>query len=261
MVRWCAAVEIWRRDHYDLDYAVNRAGLPNIVGSGAWTHACLHHLLSQWAGPDGWVFRVSQRVRATMLPGDCLTAWGRVTATRVVDGLGYVELETGMRKADGGGRRDRHRHGRAAAAGRPRRPVPVQDLTLEGSSPRERPPAGWHQGPRLHALRGRAGLHADAGRVGGGGDQGRAARRRRRGAAAGAVPGRPAGPGGERPVPLPEHRQEEPDARPQERDRPADRARPGRPGRPGGRELPAGRDGVARARLRDAGARSTRGWS
>ena len=101
MVRWCAAVEIWRRDHYDLDYAVNRAGLPNIVGSGAWTHAGLHHLLSQWAGPDGWVFKVSQRVRATMLPGDCLTAWGRVTATRVVGGLGYVDLETGMRKSNG----------------------------------------------------------------------------------------------------------------------------------------------------------------
>ena len=102
MVRWCAAVELWRRDHYDLDYAVNQAGLPNIVGSGAWTHACLHHLLSQWAGPDGWVFKVGQRVRTTMLPGDHLTGWGRVTATRVVDGLGYVELETGLRKADGG---------------------------------------------------------------------------------------------------------------------------------------------------------------
>jgi acyl dehydratase len=102
MVRWCAAVEIWRRDHYDLDYAVNQAGLPNIVGSGAWTHACLHHLLSQWAGPDGWVFKVGQRVRTTMLPGDLLTGWGRVTATRVVDGLGYVDLETGLRKADGG---------------------------------------------------------------------------------------------------------------------------------------------------------------
>ena len=36
-----------------------------------------------------------------MLPGDCLTGWGRVTAARVVDGLGYVELETGLRKADG----------------------------------------------------------------------------------------------------------------------------------------------------------------
>jgi acyl dehydratase len=101
MVRWCAAVEIWRRDHYDLDYAVNQAGLPNIVGSGSWTHACLYHLLSAWAGPDGWVFKASQRVKATMLPGDVLTGWGRVTATRLVDGFGHVELDTGLRKADG----------------------------------------------------------------------------------------------------------------------------------------------------------------
>jgi acyl dehydratase len=100
MVRWCAAVEIWRRDHYDLEYAREK-GLPNIVGSGAWTHACLHRLLSGWAGPDGWVFKVSQRVQASMLPGDRLTGWGRVTATRTVDGLGYVELAIGFRKADG----------------------------------------------------------------------------------------------------------------------------------------------------------------
>lgn len=101
MVRWCAAIEIWRRDHYDLDYAVNQAGLPNIVGSGSWTHACLHHLLSEWAGPDGWVFKVSQRVQAVMLPGEHLVGWGRVTATRVVNDLGHVELQTGMRKPDG----------------------------------------------------------------------------------------------------------------------------------------------------------------
>jgi acyl dehydratase len=101
MMRWCAAVEIWRRDHYDLTYAVEQAGLPNIVGSGAWTHACLHHVLSAWAGLDGWVFKVSQRVKTTMLPGDTLTGWGRVTATRIVDGLGHVDLETGFRKADG----------------------------------------------------------------------------------------------------------------------------------------------------------------
>jgi acyl dehydratase len=101
MVRWCAAIEIWRRDHYDLEYARGQAGLPNIVGSGAWTHACLHRLLSAWAGPDGWVFKVSQRVQSMMLPGDTLTAWGRVAAAREVDGLGYVDLAIGMRKADG----------------------------------------------------------------------------------------------------------------------------------------------------------------
>jgi acyl dehydratase len=99
MVRWCAAIEIWRRDHYDLAYASEK-GLPNIVGSGSWTHACLHRLLSQWAGPDGWVFKVSQRVHAMMLPGDTLTGWGRVTARREVDGLGYVDLAVGFRKAD-----------------------------------------------------------------------------------------------------------------------------------------------------------------
>ena len=36
-----------------------------------------------------------------MLPGDTLTGWGRVTATRVAHGLGYVDLDTGFRKPDG----------------------------------------------------------------------------------------------------------------------------------------------------------------
>ena len=101
MVRWCAAIEIWRRDHYDVDYARNKAGLPDIVGSGAWTQACLYHLLSEWAGIDGWVFKLTQRVRTMMLPGDTLTAWGRLTSTREENGLGYADLEIGMRKADG----------------------------------------------------------------------------------------------------------------------------------------------------------------
>ena len=47
MVRWCAAVETWRRDHYDYEYAVRAVTRPHADGPGYWTQACFYKLLYQ----------------------------------------------------------------------------------------------------------------------------------------------------------------------------------------------------------------------
>ena len=100
MMRWCAAAEIYRRDHYDYKFATGH-GLPDIIGSGSWTQACLYQMLNDWVGLDGWVLKVAHRNRAMMLPRETLTGWGKVTNKYEKNGLGYVELEMGMNKQDG----------------------------------------------------------------------------------------------------------------------------------------------------------------
>ncbi len=100
MIRWCAAAEIWRRDHYDRDYALKHH-LPDIIASGSWSLALLYAYVSNWAGLDGWVFKFAQQIRAHMLPGDVFTIWGHVTDRYVKADLGYVELDLGMRNQSG----------------------------------------------------------------------------------------------------------------------------------------------------------------
>jgi acyl dehydratase len=101
MVRWCAAIELWRRDHYDKDFAVGHVKQPDILGSGLWSRGMLYAYLSNWAGLDGWVWKQKHQNRAPLLPGDEFTIWSRVTNKEVIDGLGYVELDLGMRTQDG----------------------------------------------------------------------------------------------------------------------------------------------------------------
>ena len=100
MVRWCAAAEIWWRDHYDKDYCLSHH-LPNPIGSGSWSQAFLHAFLSNWVGHEGWVFKLSQRNRAHMLPGNVFTIWGCVTNKYTKYDLGYLELDLGMHNQDG----------------------------------------------------------------------------------------------------------------------------------------------------------------
>tara|TARA_B100000315_G_scaffold111132_1_gene101927 strand:+ start:728 stop:1210 length:483 start_codon:yes stop_codon:yes gene_type:complete len=100
MVRWCAAVETWRRDHYDYEYAVNELGLTNVVGSGYWTQACFCKLLYHWVGDGGWVWKVYHQLRGNLLPHHTFTFGGKISAKRVEDGLGYVDLDIALRQED-----------------------------------------------------------------------------------------------------------------------------------------------------------------
>jgi acyl dehydratase len=101
MVRWCAAVETWRRDHYDFEYAVNELGLPNAVGSGYWTQACFYKLLYQWVGDEGWVWKISHQLRGHLLAHHVFTFSAKVTGKSVEDGLGYIDLDLDLSQEDG----------------------------------------------------------------------------------------------------------------------------------------------------------------
>ncbi|AZQ68336.1 acyl dehydratase [Silicimonas algicola] len=101
IVRWSAAMENWHRIHFDWRYATEHDGLPDVLVNGSWKQHVLMQLLSDWVGEDGWVWRISFQYRGMNIPGDTLTAWGRVTGTEVAGAYGVVRLEIGMKDQNG----------------------------------------------------------------------------------------------------------------------------------------------------------------
>lgn len=95
--RWSAAMENWHRIHYDQNFAVYHEGLPNVLGQGSWKQCILPRYLKDICLPDGWPWKVKFQHRAMIVPGDTLTVWAKVTKTYEEEGLGFVDLDVGMR--------------------------------------------------------------------------------------------------------------------------------------------------------------------
>lgn len=101
IMRWSAAMENWHRIHYDWKYATEHDGLPDIMVNGSWKQHVMIQLLSDWAGDTGWAWKISFQFRGMNVPGDTLTAWGRVTAKEMRGRYGVVDLEIGMTDQNG----------------------------------------------------------------------------------------------------------------------------------------------------------------
>lgn len=101
IMRWSAAMENWHRIHYDKIYAVEHDKLPDILINGSWKQHVLMQLVKDWVGLGGWAWKVGFQYRDMDLPGDVITAWGKVTGKSEKDGLGFVELEVGLKNSRG----------------------------------------------------------------------------------------------------------------------------------------------------------------
>lgn len=101
MQRWCSATETTRRDHYDEKFAMEHAHLPGALLSGSFSQSYIYQLLFNLVSPDGWVYKVSQKNRAMVHPGSVLTFFAVVTGSYEKNGLGYVEMDCGLRLEDG----------------------------------------------------------------------------------------------------------------------------------------------------------------
>lgn len=101
LMRWSAAIENWHKIHYDRPFAITHDKLPDLLVNGSLKQQFLLQLLKDWAGPAGFVWKVSFQFRAMTLVGDTLTVWARVVGTRRLDAFGLVELEIGIRNGDG----------------------------------------------------------------------------------------------------------------------------------------------------------------
>jgi len=101
VVRWAMATEAFRRDHYDYEFATQVAGVPHIIASAMWTLGCRWSFLNQFAGADGWVWKMSHSVRARMNIGDDLTFGGTVKRLERRERYGLVEVEVNLTNQDG----------------------------------------------------------------------------------------------------------------------------------------------------------------
>lgn len=101
VVRWSAAMENWAPIHYDWRYATEHDGLPDVLVNGSWKQHVLMQALNDWIGEDGWLWKMNFQYRGMTVPGDTVTAWGRVTGKRVEGRYGVVDLEIGMRDQKG----------------------------------------------------------------------------------------------------------------------------------------------------------------
>lgn len=101
IMRWSAAMENWHRIHYDVIYAREHDKLPDVLVNGSLKQHVLAQLLKDWAGEGGWPWKISFQYRDMDVPGDVITAWGKVTGKKERDGLGYVELDIGLRNSRG----------------------------------------------------------------------------------------------------------------------------------------------------------------
>ncbi len=99
IMRWSASMENWHRIHYDKVYAMEHDKLPNVVVNGSWKQHILMQLVKDWAGLQGWAWKVAFQYRDMDLPGDLITAWGKVTKKYEERGLDCVELEIGLKNS------------------------------------------------------------------------------------------------------------------------------------------------------------------
>ncbi len=101
LFRWSAAIENWHRIHYDLDFAINHDRLPSILVQGSWKQSVVPQYLKDWTLPGGWPWKANFEHRAMLAPGDVLVMWGKVTGKTEKGGMGFVDLEIGMKNQDG----------------------------------------------------------------------------------------------------------------------------------------------------------------
>jgi acyl dehydratase len=101
IMRWSAAMENWHRIHYDWRYATVHDRLPDVMVNGSWKQHVVIQLVTDWVKESGWAWKIAFQFRAMNVPGDILTAWGRVTGKEERGEYGLVHLDVGLRNQDG----------------------------------------------------------------------------------------------------------------------------------------------------------------
>ncbi|MBX3521892.1 MAG: acyl dehydratase [Xanthobacteraceae bacterium] len=101
LMRWSAATENWHRIHYDERFAIEHDRLPGLLVNGSLKQNFILQALKDWAGHDGWVWKVSYQFRAMDVVNSELTVWARVIETQKPNDFGLVKLALGIRNLEG----------------------------------------------------------------------------------------------------------------------------------------------------------------
>ncbi len=101
LFRWSAAMENWHRIHYDRQFAIEHDKLQDLLINGSLKQQFLVQLVKDWAGRNGWVWKVGFQFRAMNFVGEKLSVWGRVKSTSRTPGFGLAVIEIGILNGDG----------------------------------------------------------------------------------------------------------------------------------------------------------------
>jgi len=96
LMRWSSAIENWHRIHYDEKFSVEHDKLPGLLVNGSFKQNFIVQAMKDWAGLDGWVWKVSFQFRKMDVAGTSLWVWSRVTGKHELKDFGVVELELGI---------------------------------------------------------------------------------------------------------------------------------------------------------------------
>jgi hydroxyacyl-ACP dehydratase HTD2-like protein with hotdog domain len=98
---YLATIWLLDRIHFDYPYATERRGLPNVVAPGNMAIDYYAQLLTDWAGREGELRKLSTQYRSFMVPGNKLECGGKIVNKYIDKGKGYVELELWMTNEEG----------------------------------------------------------------------------------------------------------------------------------------------------------------
>lgn len=91
VMRWSAATENWHRIHYDLPFAREVDGLPNVLVNGSWKQQVICQLVKDFAGLEGWLWRIRFEFRDMDPVGNTVIGGGRVEEVAEQDGFGFAK--------------------------------------------------------------------------------------------------------------------------------------------------------------------------
>jgi hydroxyacyl-ACP dehydratase HTD2-like protein with hotdog domain len=95
-----AATYNGHRIHYDKDWARTVEGYDDVIVQGPLQAALLARAITDWIGGRGRLVEYSVQNRAVALTGQQLSFGGSVTAKRLADNVGLVDLEIAGRRDD-----------------------------------------------------------------------------------------------------------------------------------------------------------------
>jgi acyl dehydratase len=101
LMRWSSAMENWHKIHYDRTFAVEHDKLPDLLVNGSLKQQFVMQLLKDYAGPEGWIWKIKFQFRAMDTVGATLIVWARVKSKRRAVRFGLVDLELGIRNGSG----------------------------------------------------------------------------------------------------------------------------------------------------------------
>ena len=87
--------------HMDPDYAKDVAKLPDVIIMGNLKLAYIANAITDWAGDEGWITKVSVEYRKMDTVNSTITAKGKVTKKFQQDGKNLVELDVWVENEQG----------------------------------------------------------------------------------------------------------------------------------------------------------------